>query len=390
MGDQPKRVGAFRRGWLGTLAGLGALLFGTSAAQAIGCGEVLGPGGVAMLSDDLSCEESPALTVEGPVVVDLQGFTLRCALNHAGALAGTGIQVTGSQAEIRNGTIENCRRGVLVEGEGSHRLTHLTVTSAPGVGGGEPIAVLLTSNQNRIFRNIIRGYAGEAVRLDGANGNLLKYNRAIDNADHGFRVRVGERNLFYQNTARRNGGEGFRSQDRDNRIEFNTATDNGDEGIRLRDASAQNNLVIGNLVEHNGLSPCNPLADVPDVNPGIAVTRDANNNKIKDNKVTGNCAGIGIEEGSDKNKIVNNDVSKSKILDMVDGNAHCADNDWRKNKFKTSASGPFPPGIPFPPCIRFGNVFESVADQGGDVVRNGGSLAKDAGTAVKDVADSLF
>jgi parallel beta-helix repeat protein len=214
---------------------------------------------------------------------------------------------------------------------------------------------------------------------------VLKHNRAIGNGDHGFRVRRGKRNRFLRNTAQGNLGEGFRSQDRDNRLESNTATHNGDEGIRLRDASAQNNLIIGNQVRHNGLEPCNPLADVPDVNPGIAVTRNASNNTIKDNKVRGNCIGIGVEDDSKKNKMTKNDVSNSKMLDMVDGNPHCANNDWRRNKFKTSVSGPFPPGVPFAPCIRFGGLLDSVADRGQDIVSDGGSLIKDAGSAIKDI-----
>jgi parallel beta-helix repeat protein len=253
------------------------------------------------------------------------------------------------------------------------------------VGGGEPIAFLVRSHRNRFLRNVVRAYAGEGWRLDGANGNVLKHNRAIGNGDHGFRVQRGERNLFFHNTAQGNLGEGFRSQDRDNRLESNTATHNGDEGIRLKDASAQNNLVTGNAVQHNGLSPCNPLADIPDVNPGIAVTRGAANNQIKNNKVSNNCIGIGIEDGSKKNKLVKNKVSKSKLMDMVDGNSHCANNDWRRNKFKTSVSGPFPPGVLFPPCIRFGDLLDSVADRGQDIVSDGGSLVKDAGSAIKDI-----
>jgi hypothetical protein len=74
---------------------------------------------------------------------------------------------------------------------------------------------------------------------------------------------------------------------------------------------------------------------------------------------------------------------------MLDGNAQCANNTWRKNKFKTSASGPFP-GVPFAPCIRYGNLVATTAEQGRKVAKDGKSLAKDAGSAVKDAAKSLF
>lgn len=400
MADHPKLGDAFRhRRVLNVAMGLGAIgmLSASAPAYALSCGDVLA-GSTATLDQDLVCERSPALIAEGPVVLDLQGFTLACALSDEGALIGTGIEVIGSQAEVRNGQIENCRRGVHVKGDGQHLLKDLSVTSSAGVGGGEPIGFLVQrSDHNRFIRNTVRAYAGEGFRLDGANNTMLKRNKAIDNGDHGFRVRRGQRNVFLRNQALRNGGEGFRSQDRDNRFDSNTAIENGDEGIRLRDASAQNNLVTNNTVEHNGLSPCNPLADVPDVNPGIAVTRDAKNNKIKNNTIKYNCIGIAIEKGSRGNQIKNNKISKSRLLDMADANKNCGNNDWRKNKFKTSLSGPFPPGIPLHPCMRYGRSVTDVADQasktledGISLAKDGGSAAKDAGSAVKDAAKSLF
>ena len=252
MAVHPRRVGAFRRrSALNIAIGLGAVgMLGASApAYALSCGDVVGPGGTAVLDKDLVCDRSPALIAEGPVVLDLQGFTIGCALHDKGTLAGTGIKVIGSEAEVRNGQVENCRRGIHVKGDGHHLLKRLSVTSAAGVGGGEPIAFLVQSDHNRFIRNTVRAYAGEGFRLDGANVNMLKRNKAIDNADHGFRVRRGRRNVFLWNRALRNGGEGFRSQDRDNRFDSNTAIENGDEGIRLRDESAQNNLVTNNTVK---------------------------------------------------------------------------------------------------------------------------------------------
>lgn len=393
------------RAWQTFLAyvvlGAMAMLAASGSAHAISCGDTLGPGGSLVLSEDLVCGTSPALTIEGMVDVDLQGHTVACALNNQATLTGTGIRLEGSKAFLHDGRVEDCHRGVVVAGEGSHRLERLTVTSAPEVDGDDHVAIEVQSDHNRIMYNTVEAYAGEAYRLDGANGNMLKYNLARNNGDHGYRVRLGRRNMFLKNTAQGNVGEGFRSQDRDNRFESNTATFNGDEGIRLRDASAQNNLIVGNTVKDNGLSPCNPLADTPDINPGIAVTRDARNNQIKNNTIKGNCVGIGLEKDSQNNKIRKNNVSKSQLFDMIDANKNCGNNNWRKNKFKTSVSGPFPPGVPFAPCIRFGNPVATVADKEGEVVEDGESLAKDggavakdrakdAGSAAKDAAKKLF
>src|SRR3990167_8378901 len=70
------------------LMSLGLIGSGLSPAQAahINCGDVLGPGGRFVLDADLSCpnpdpDEEPwagALTVVGPVEVDLQGHAVSC------------------------------------------------------------------------------------------------------------------------------------------------------------------------------------------------------------------------------------------------------------------------------------------------------------------------
>jgi hypothetical protein len=226
--------------------GLGAAsVFGSSElAHAVSCGDVLGPEGFVVLNQDLVCEESPALIVEGPVVVDLNGFTVSCALAEDGILTGIGIDLTGFRGRVRNGTIENCDKGVVVGGDGRHLLERLTVTS-PDVDGDDGIAFQVESSGNRLVHNIVAEFAGEGFRLGDdvpANRNLLRHNEAIENANHGFRVSLGERNLFSRNHAEGNAAEGFRSQDKNNRFVANTAKGNADEGIRLRDEEAQNNL----------------------------------------------------------------------------------------------------------------------------------------------------
>jgi nitrous oxidase accessory protein NosD len=311
-------------------------------ARAVSCGDVLGPGGVVVLSEDLACDMSPALTVEGPVTFDLRGFTVAC--DPAG---GTGIDVIGSQARIRNGTIESCAIGMVVEGDGGHRLTRLTVTS-PDVPGNAGIGFQVKSGGNRFARNLVKQSAGEGFRLgdDGvtADQNRLVSNKVVDSENHGFRVRIGERNLFLRNLSNRNRGEGFRSQDRDNQFWSNKAYDNGDEGFRIMDAAAQNNLVIDNRVRGNGLDPCNLAAG--DANPGISVVIEAARNEIRRNRVLGNCVGIAVDAGALNNAIIRNTVLGSRLVDMADGNFDCDDNEWRRNEFETGIA------LPSPECIR--------------------------------------
>lgn len=380
-------------------------------AQTIDCGDTLGPGGYKVLSGDLACDESPALTIVGPVHVDLDQFTVSCNENSGmgeSKSVSIGIKVTGSRAKLSNGTVADCQKGVVVEGYGRHRLLELVVMSpegedgagigievnsgynrlientitSPNVQGEDGLGIELKSDHNWLIDNTVTEFAGEGFRLgnDGmsADYNVLKYNEASNGGNHGFRVRNGEHNLLLGNTADANVGEGFRSQDKGNKFFANTATNNSDEGVRLRDETAQNNWVVRNYVEGNGFPPfslCDPNPPggaEPDVNPGIAVTRGASGNKIRNNTVIGNCSGIGVEAGSFLNKIAKNTVDESAIVgiviaadaflnkiisntvedsglvDMLDQNLNCGTNRWRNNEFESSVAGT----EPSPECIR--------------------------------------
>lgn len=324
-------------------------------AHAIACGETVGPSEeLQVLHENLACEQSPALVIEGPVAVDLRGHTIACALTEDdeapdGVMTGTGIEVQGTLAYIRKGRIKNCVIGVLVEGDdegdGSHVLERLTVTSSPGVGGDSPRGFRVQSDHNVFLHNIVKKYPGEGFRLEDANANILKYNKVIRNGDHGYRVSGGQNNLFLRNKALHNEGEGFRSQDDNNRFVRNTANGNGDDGFRIR---AAENLVIGNIAKGNGLVPCNEA----DANAGIAITNNGSRNRITGNKLRHNCIGIGIQAAEGEsldNRIVGNLSRRDALFDMADGNEDCGGNTWFRNIFRTSSAGDLDE---LPPCIR--------------------------------------
>lgn len=283
-------------------------------------------GGLNVLHRSLRCDVSPALTVSGGVL-DLRKHTLICAPDEKGNI-GTGIVVMGSGATVRNGKIKNCNIGVLVEGDGGHRLEHLTVTS-PGLDDGD-YGIRVTSDNNVLVGNLVTKSPGEGFRVEG-DFNLLKHNNALKNGDHGFQAQ-GSNNTFLWNKAEENEGDGFRSRDgSDNRFFRNVANDNGDSGFRIR---ASNNLIIGNNIKGNAL-PCGDPLDAENDDAGIAVTNDGAGNFINRNKVKGNCIGINVHSGSDGNRITYN-VSLGNTLDMNDGNEDCDQNEWVDNKFKTS------------------------------------------------------
>ena len=336
-------------------------------AQIIECGEfsqeTFGTRRVTIQNtEDLSCDgvSAPALTIEGPISVDLNGITISCEPANVGA---TGIVLIGSGVTLKNGTISDCGRyGIVVAGNGKHQLHRLTVESkdlmeATGgaYDGGVGIAVM--SNDNQIIKNEIKDYAGEGIRFtkDGEfsdksgpfTGSFIKANILIGNNNHAIRVELGDHNWVIHNVAYCNLGEGLRSQGKGNKFIGNYAANNADEGIRLRDESAQHNLVAYNHVVGNGFSVgftfdncdpipdpyvCNPAID----NPGIAITSNSSRNKVIFNIVEDNCIGIGIQEGSSKNTITDNSVEGSNLVDLADQNPNCDENKWRRNEFETS------------------------------------------------------
>ena len=334
------------------LAGLPGIVHST------GCGVTLKSGQV-LDGSILDCNVFPALTIEGPGSFDLNGHTISCALPEpvegAPALKGTGIMVTGSRARIHHGTIEDCDRGVVVGGDGKHLLKKLTVKSPKvtddfGNVYNNGIAFEGLSSHNRFVRNRVIQYAGEGFRLGSgnvsANKNVFSFNLVTESANHAFRVRSGQHNLFVANVARNNTGpkggkvqgEGFRSQDRGTKFIANVATGNGDEGFRLRDETATENLLIGNTARGNGLIPCDLAVD--DANPGIAITSGSSSNWILHNTVDGNCVGIFVNTLSMGNWIAKNTALNNALIDLADGNSNCEGNTWLNNEFNTSAVGP--------------------------------------------------
>jgi parallel beta-helix repeat protein len=310
---KPRNPPTVRRLAMTALAPL--LVWGTSPAQAQpDCGDPLGPGGhIALYGDVGPCATDPALTIVGPVNVDLNGFTVSCA----GAT--TGIVVEGVNARVQNGVVEDCEEGVVVEDDGHHRLLKLTVTSTQDQIGD--LGFRVNSDNNHLVDNWADAFNGEGFRIEG-DDNRLTNNHATDNFNHGFRIR-GENNQLVNNHAENNVGEGFRLDDDGNHLINNVALDNADEGFRIRDGL--DNTLVNNRAENNGTS---------DGEPGIRIQEDGNT--LRSNAFIGNFGeGILVKDGAENNRITHNVASGNVGTDLVDENPDCDDNQWSKNRFGT-------------------------------------------------------
>ena len=87
------------------------------------CGQTIGPGGHYKLDADLDCSDpittsglDVALTVVGPVTLDLRGHSIIGYVNL------DGIILDGEKAKIRKGTLTGFYNGVVVEGDGHHKI----------------------------------------------------------------------------------------------------------------------------------------------------------------------------------------------------------------------------------------------------------------------------
>ena len=212
-------------------------LFGISGAEAVGCGDTVGPGGSVTLTGDLICFGS-ALTVHGPTIVDLGGHTVNCG----SAGGGASVAITGSGAVVRNGRVVNCDVGVGVGGSGGHQVKNVLVQSSN-------IGFEVLSPKNTLINNAAMGN-GHGFFV-ASNGNVLQWNTAASNAIFGFWLGSANGNVVRSNTATANGNNGFELEGAiGNALASNNAFGNIAIGISLHGGSTKNviqvNVSLGN------------------------------------------------------------------------------------------------------------------------------------------------
>ena len=110
------------------------MVAGPATAEVVNCGAVLGPGGSFKLGRNLECDTAPALIVVGPTQLNLKGFTVTCVRASEDDPLTNGIEVTGQNAKLQNGLVTGCHNGVVVAGDGHHKLLDVTAEVNEGAG----------------------------------------------------------------------------------------------------------------------------------------------------------------------------------------------------------------------------------------------------------------
>lgn len=234
----------------------------------------------------------PALIVEGPARLDMNGYMVLCEDVTGMVGVPTGIQVTGQNAEITDGTVKGCSTGISVKGGGHHKLAGLTVVSSQGNG------IEIGSDDNRLKRVSVLDSGGEGIRIEGA-GNRVVDSLAAGNHDHGIRVKKANNNRILDTRALNNrgdvednknpiAGEGIRLEGDHNVAKRCIAIGNGDEGVRVK--GGEGNVISHCLVQANGTTTGEPGIEVGDDGPTHTI--------VEHNRAIANAAdGIAIEGG---------------------------------------------------------------------------------------------
>jgi parallel beta-helix repeat protein len=285
---------------------------GSARATVLPCGGTVGPGGtVVMSSDILFCADSLALTVVGPVVVDMAGHTVSCSP----AFSNTGIFVEGKGAVLKNGMVRDCSFGVLLAGVGSHQLLDMDATSNSNAG------ILVAGAHNFLSHNNALDGDGDGFQIFGTS-HVLSNNVASNNSGTGFFIEPGATlNQLSGNIASTN-YIGFVSAGGQGKFSLNLAISNIHDGFTF--VGSGGDQLVSNTAARNGFDGF--LIEGPNT--------ILNGNRAFDNVSTG----ITLDTLS-AHSLVNANIAVGNGVDLIDENVNCGTNTWIHNIFGIGAPG---------------------------------------------------
>ena len=344
-------------------------------AAAAAC-QTFGPGpGTATLSADITAggcgaTDDPLLEVIGPFTLDMAGFKVDCGVSPTT----TGIRLLGSGAILKNGLVQGCTVGVVVDGTGSHKVQNvvakdngrgfdvqsnkneLTNSSAvhngvfpPGLPPFGP-GFLIAGNQNKLDHDVATDNSDANFQVNG-NQNTINNSAAAYGPCHGFRIQ-GDKNKVTNSTstgtpsagcdgflivsgsslneltgngASDNEGNGFQNLGNTNTFKNNTSTGNDRWGFRHFNSNS--NTTQDNVAVNNGFGGIQ-IAVSP---PGTSQF-----NLVKGNRTHGN-PNDGIQVQGTLNTVTGNtSLGNSPGTDLHDTHSDCDSNSWTKDIFGTS------------------------------------------------------
>jgi hypothetical protein len=334
------------------------MLFAALApASAQVCGDTLGPNGTFTLNADIGpCDGAgtAALTIVGPVKVDLNGHQVSCsALDPS-----DGIDVQGSAASVTGGSIRGCDAySMRVGGTGKHSIHSITIKGGSDAGDGFVVVGGATSNR---ISGIVVTNGGVGFRLGGDKDRLSSL-VATNMDDEGFIITGnGSRidGLVSTNATK----EGLVISGSSNRIDRCESISSGNAGIeitgdgnRLRDCrsvlstgqgftvTGASNSIVGSDATNNGqrgfdlAGTGTKLSDSSSVsNTGDGVLVSTGSQVVSAVRAANN-GGNGIQvSGGTGSAITGSVVLENGGATDVRDTTSCAGATWTDNVFGTS------------------------------------------------------
>ena len=268
-------------------------------AKSLNCGDMITSH--AVLYNDLECSGSSgvALTLLKGASLNLNGKKL------IGNESNNCIEITGDGAKVWNGTVMNCRDGILITGE-SNEILQVEVRDNNRVG-----IHILGGSSNEISLSTVNNNSREGVYIEKGNRNRIDQSTVNNNGREGIYIEGGNRNRIDQSTVNNNGREGIYIQrpnsnemegGDNNEISRSIVNNNRRQGIHIE--GGESNRISRTIVENNARHGIQ-IELIELENSGG--TAGGNNNEISRSTVRGSCRD-GIEIVGNKNLVLHNHV----------------------------------------------------------------------------------
>ena len=306
-------------------------LFTTPPTQAdpITCGSVIGPDETVKLEAHVGpCDGGEAvLTVIGPASLDLNGHPVFCDdWNGDGELPDS-IVIQGEGARVRNGWIQGCHNGVVVAGDGRHRVEQIESND------NEANGFYVTSDRNKLDQNMALFNIRNGVEVTGSRNSLTKnLSRANGVSEHhvygqGYLIR-GERNTLKKNDAFDNQATGFSLQGKRHTLVQNASTRNY-YGYRV---SGERHTLKKNTGSHNDKNGFEVISQPTRGKKIKLIQNVAEYNGQNGIRVNFTAEDITISRNTARN---NDQLNKGWYYDLADVRSDCGTNRWSKNDYDT-------------------------------------------------------
>ncbi len=295
------------------------------------------------MADIVGCAINPAVTVDGGTL-HMDGYSIS---NCAGV---DGVHLIGNTARIEEGVVSGCQDGVLVAGNGNHRIEYVRVEDNIGTG------FRVTTSGNRFEYVSTKGnQAGWNIDI-GADSNDIKYSISFEDLSPAY---VGGDANDFRESMLAEGPTGLQIDGDNNELrdcalvdapamiagdsnDFKWVMSIGDGTATGFDISgATNDLERSRMVNHDkaivmsGLSNDVDRMTITDSNT-TGVQIDGNSNEadrsfIAAGTISPGVFGVDATSGSMFNSVEYNTIIGHSAADLSDADPTCLNNTWQNN-----------------------------------------------------------